>query len=111
VPAATPLPAASDDSAARKQLEAGWRTRAQRARQSVTDTAARVATLEQQVQQLAGKSLASTDTFEIMRLRQQRESLEAQLKEARAASQKAVEQLGGLEDEARRAGVPPGWIR
>ena len=111
-PAPTPLPTAtSDDSAQRRAQEAGWRARAQRARQVVDQTAARVTTLEQQVARVAGETMASTDTNQILRLRAQREALENQLKDAREASRIAVEQLANVEEEARRAGVPPGWIR
>lgn len=34
-----------------------------------------------------------------------------QKEEAEAALRAAEERLAGLEDEARRAGVPPGWVR
>jgi chromosome segregation ATPase len=111
-PAPTPLPTATtDDSAERRQLEAGWRTRAQRARQVVAQTAARVTTLEQQIARVAGDTMASTDTNQILRLQAQRQSLETQLNDARQANSTAKEQLANLEEEARRAGVPPGWIR
>jgi hypothetical protein len=111
-PAPTPLPTAtSDDSAARRAQEMGWRTRAQRARQVVAESAARVAALEKQIERVGGETLASTDTNQILRLRAQREALENQLKDAREASRIAVEQLANVEEEARRAGVPPGWIR
>jgi hypothetical protein len=111
-PAPTPLPTAtSDDSAARRAQEAGWRARALRARQVVDQTVARVTTLEQQVARIAGDTMASTDTNQILRLQAQRQSLETQLNEARLANKTALEQLANLEEEARRAGVPPGWIR
>lgn len=110
-PAATPAPAAGDDSAERRAQEAGWRARAQRARQQVNETAARVTALEDQIQKNLGRSLASTDTNEIIRLRAQKEGLEKQLAAAREANSAAVQQLADLEEEARRAGVPPGWLR
>ena len=111
-PAPTPLPTATtDDSADRRAQEVGWRTRAQRARQVVAQTAARVTALEQQIARVAGDTMASTDTNQILRLQTQRQSLEAQLNDAREASKTAQEQLADVEEEARRAGVPPGWIR
>jgi hypothetical protein len=97
--------------AERGSSEEDWRAEADLLKRRLADASAALADAEKQVQSIAGQLLLTTDTYEMMRLRQQKEAAEAQLAQARANVSAADGNLKAFEERARRAGVPPGWIR
>jgi hypothetical protein len=115
-PTASPTPdaaAAAFEAERQRQAaeEASWRGRAAAARDAVATNEAAVAKLQDEAGRLANRILLSTDTNEILRLRAEQQKVQASLDAARnelEASRKAVDDL---QEEARRAGVPPGWVR
>lgn len=122
-PAATPAPRgsrsgaddASSESDARKRQEAFWRADLGRARGKVRAAEARVADLEARIADLSEDRRPSPpDLLDPSRL-QKREAEKrkaiGQLEEAREALADARKALDALLEEARRKGVPPGWLR
>jgi predicted nucleic acid-binding Zn-ribbon protein len=70
-----------------------------------------VAKLDQEAARLANRILMSTDTNEILRLRAEQQKVQASLDAARSELEASRKALENLQEEARRAGVPPGWVR
>lgn len=91
--------------------EAQWRERAREAKQELKDSEARVHALEEQASQLFGRIQASTDTNELLRLRAEQQELTKQVDEAKIMLETTRKEFRDLAEEARRAGVPPGWVR
>ena len=91
--------------------EAQWRQRAKEAKEEVQQAQANVRTLEEKASELFGRIQASTDTNEILRLRAEQENLTKQVEEAKIILGTTRKELRDFEDEARKAGVPPGWVR
>jgi polyhydroxyalkanoate synthesis regulator phasin len=122
-PSSAPVPAAArsaarpaaDDSAARAREQAAWRGRAAAARADVARSEARVAQLERQLAELANpmryRQQNPQDPYNVLTQDQERVGLQQQLEEARRAVDAAKKALENLEEEARRRGVPPGWLR
>ena len=105
-----------DDPAARapqtpEQSQAEWRTRIADQRAAVTHAEADVASSEAEVGNLASRIRMSTDTNEILRLQAEQEQARNAQEGARQRIQQAKKALEDLLEEARRQGVPPGWLR
>ncbi len=93
------------------QEEASWRERARRTYEAVRNAAANLDRLKAERERLLGDALRSTDTNEILRLRAQAAEVGEEIARAEAALTDAREDVRILEEDARRASVPPGWIR
>ena len=93
--------------------ESGWRARAADRRNAVRVAESRVQTLEAQVAGLRN-DMTITNTQDPNRLQTQGRELadaQANLESAKRELDAARQALAGLEDEARRAGAMPGWVR
>ena len=113
-PEPTPDAAAQALEAERQRMaaeEAGWRNRAGAARETVRTADAEVTRLQDEAARIANRILMSTDTNEILRLRAEQQKVQASLEAARAGLDAARKALDDLQEEARRAGVPVGWVR
>ena len=94
----------------RKLTEAEWRFRAAPIRSDLEDAEKRVTQLESEIEQLERQRLALLplqDLQTTQALDEARRNLEAS-REARKAARKAWDDL---EEDARRAGAYPGWLR
>jgi hypothetical protein len=104
-----------DANAAVPKDEATWRQRADAARARITDAAAIVASAEQRLAEL--RSDIAPDTADPqnpfrMQTRESEVKVETErLESSRAELAAAKQALTDLEDEARRASIPPGWLR
>ncbi len=109
---ATPVPAPGDNTedAARAE-ESQWRQRARDARSAVRIAEQEVQKQDDLLTQLRGQRLQSTDTNEILRLGAAIEKAQKDQADARAALELAQKALADFENEAHRAGIPPGWVR
>jgi hypothetical protein len=95
----------------RADQETAWRDRARQARARVQTAQDAVARLKAEKDKALGDALRSTDTNEIMRLRGRATELDDEIRQAEGELQDGLDGQRELEDEARQAGVPPGWIR
>lgn len=93
------------------QDEKTWRAQAAELRQEIQAAEQKLKALEEQVNKLFGDIQRSTDTYEILRLRGEQDKLGEQIKMAKRELDGVRQELVQLEESARRAGVPPGWIR
>jgi len=100
-------------SAGRQGKEAYWRGRAARLRQAVEEADAKVRDLEARITSLRN-DMSPTNTQDPNRLqtrdRELREAMDS-LDVARREADTARKALADLDDEARRAGALPGWVR
>jgi hypothetical protein len=92
-----------------------WRQRVEQQQRLIESAATRtrqlegqLVALEQDVQPPGGDVL---DPQRLQNREGQKAELRQQLDEAREALEKARSGLGEIEDQARRAGIPPGWLR
>jgi hypothetical protein len=92
-------------------VEGDWRNRAEQQRQAIATAEAAVVSLEEASKELGLRILMSTDTYEILDLRRQQQEMAGQVEEARRNVAQAKQAMDDLETEARRARVPPGWLR
>lgn len=93
------------------QVEEQWRSRADEARNAIQTAEAAVQSLDEAAKDLGLRVLMSTDTYEILDLRRQQQEITEQVEQAKRNVVQARQALDDLETEARRAGVPPGWLR
>lgn len=107
---ATPAPSSDAEGARRAAEETQWRAQARQFRGAVATTQKRIDDLEQQTARLAGTVLQSTDTYQIIRLREDQQKLARSLDDAKQALAQQKKDLEAFEDRARRAGIPPAWI-
>lgn len=91
--------------------EASWRSDAREARKEVTRAEQELSKREQDVTRIAGEILRSTDTNAILRLRAEQQTASEAVAQAKQALEDAKKARTDLEDRARAAGVPPGWLR
>ena len=105
----------ADSPAERRTEEAAWRARAAGARAAVKAAQNAVAEVQAkmrgpQSQPTPSDGLRQDPDF-LLTTSKEREELAERMAAAQAALTAAREALSALEDEARRAGIPPGWLR
>lgn len=109
-PAAVPSPETGPDSPGNG---VAWRARAEAARAAVRGSETHVKQIEERIAML-NADVAPTgfgDPFRLQTLEAQKAQARAELDKAKEALSKAQKALEDLEDEARRQGIPPGWLR
>jgi len=92
-------------------VEEQWRSRADAARSAIQTAEDAVRSLEEESKALNLRVLMSTDTNEILDLRRQQQEMATQVEQAKQNLVQAKQAMDDLETEARRASVPPGWLR
>lgn len=101
-PAAPPEAAGDEDR---------WRNRMAEARQAVEQAERRAVELQTRVNRLWADFTARDDPAQRAAIEQDRLAALAELEETRAEAEELARAVDDLRDEARRAGVPPGWLR
>jgi len=117
-PAAKPAANAASSSADSAGAEASWRQQAQAARDAITAAEQGVAKAESALgsvrtgisQPLPSDGLRQTPPNAMVKEASQ-EKAESDLAQARASLAQAKAALVDLEERARKASVPPGWLR
>ena len=101
---ATPPEAAVDD-------EQRWRNRMAEAQQAVERAERRAAELQTRADRLWADFTARDDPAQRAAIEQERLAALDELEETRTEADELARAVADLRDEARRAGVPPGWLR
>jgi hypothetical protein len=107
-PSTTPSHGVADDSDARARQEKAWRERAESARRAVTMAEKAVVAADREAGRIA---IMAPPRGNYERWLNAKNNADQQAAAARAALEAAKKNVEEVEEEARRAGVPPGWVR
>ncbi|MGE5358721.1 MAG: hypothetical protein ACM3NQ_06850, partial [Bacteroidales bacterium] len=91
--------------------EAWWRNRITEVRAALERNKLLVDSLQTRANALVNDFEARDDPAQRMMLKQEREKALAELQRVKDEIAAATKQIADIEEEARRAGVPPGWLR
>ena len=91
--------------------EAYWRARIDAARENQRMNESFHEALQSQINGLSADFTARDDPYQRAKIADDRQKKLAELARVKSEIDKAKKQILEIEDEARRAGVPPGWIR
>ncbi len=91
--------------------EERWRNRMAEARRAVEQAERRTADLQTRVNRLWADFTARDDPAQRAAIEQDRLAALAELEETRAEADDLARAVDDVREEARRAGVPPGWLR
>jgi DNA repair exonuclease SbcCD ATPase subunit len=91
--------------------EQRWRNRMAEARQALDEAERRATELQTRVNRLWADFTGRDDPAQRAAIEQERQAALAELEETEAEADELAQAIADLRDEARRAGVPPGWLR
>jgi hypothetical protein len=91
--------------------EASWRNRITQAREALARNEAFAAALQSQLNGLSQDYGAAADNFARAKVGEQRDKALAEMQRVRTDIELSKKQIADIEEEARKAGVPPGWLR
>ena len=121
-PATAPAPAASDknaekngsadkDGSADKNDEKTWRKRIADARESLQRSQAFADALQSQLNALSTDFVNRDDPIQRQHIAKQRDGVVAELDRVKKEVAAQTKAISDIQEEARRAGVPAGWVR
>ena len=93
------------------QGEAAWREKITQAREALRRNEVFLQALQTRVNSLATDYYGRDDPYQKMRLAGEREQAIQEMEKVKADIEASKKQVADIEEEARRAGVPPGWLR
>ena len=93
------------------KTEAYWRNRVNQAREDIRRNEAFREALQSRVNALTADFTARDDPFQRAKIADDRQKALAEMARLSEDIEKGKKHISDIEDEARRAGVPPGWIR
>ena len=91
--------------------EQRWRNRMAEARQALEAAERRAAELQARANRLWADFTGRDDPAQRAAIEQERQAALDELEETEAEADELARTIADLRDEARRAGVPPGWLR
>jgi colicin import membrane protein len=91
--------------------EAYWRARITMAREDIRRNEAFKEALQSRINALTADFAARDDPYQRAKVSDDRQKALAELGRVSDEIEKTKKQIADIEDEARRAGVPPGWLR
>lgn len=94
-----------------KKNEAHWRQRMQQARDAMQRAEVVVAALQSRIDALSADFVNRDDPAQRARIATDRDTAIQELERLKKEMQQFAKATTGIQDEARRAGVPPGWVR
>lgn len=112
--AATSAPPAAEprsDAKAEVRNEQYWRKRTQALRDQLERDRTLTDALQSRVNALTADVISRDDPAQRAKLSLDRQKALAELERLKAAVSDGTKAIADLEEEARRAGVPPGWLR
>jgi hypothetical protein len=99
------------DQEARANDEKRWRARITEAREALERSEIFAQALQSQINALQADFVARDDPAQRALIEQQRKKSLAQLDQVKAEIVTQKKAIADIQEEARRAGVPPGWLR
>jgi hypothetical protein len=105
-PAADAPPAADP-----KQNEAGWRQRVQAERDALARAQTFAEALQSRINALSNDFTSRDDPAQRAVISTDRQKALAELDRVKLEIQKHTKAISGIQEEARKSGVPPGWVR
>jgi hypothetical protein len=102
---ATPAAPAGD------QGEALWRGKITQAREALRRNEVFLQALHTRVNSLATDYFGRDDPYQKMKLADERQQAIQEMEKVKADVEASKKQVADIEEEARKAGVPPGWLR
>jgi hypothetical protein len=109
-PSADPEPAPSDAASARGD-ESTWRKRMADAREALQRSQTFAEALQNQLNSLATDFVNRDDPAQRSLIAQKRDSVTAELERVKREVADQTKAISAIQEEARRAGVPAGWVR
>lgn len=106
-PASTSSPAAADP----KKDEAFWRERISKARDELARQELFLQALQSRANGLYAEFTARDDPAQRLLLERDRQRVLNEMERVSADIERLKKEVADIEEEARRAGVPPGWLR
>ena len=103
--------AAPQDEDARAKDEQQWRARMAEARLALDRSKTFAQALQSQINGLYADFTARDDPAQRASIERERQKSLAELERVKSEIQAQTKAIADLEEEARRAGVPPGWLR
>ena len=91
--------------------EAWWRKRMTEARESLRRNEAFLEALQSRVNALSTDFVNRDDPYQRARIADDRQKALAEMDRVKADVELGKKQIDDIEEEARKAGVPPGWLR
>jgi hypothetical protein len=91
--------------------EAWWRARMSQAREELRRNEAFAEALQSRINALTNDFAARDDPFQRARIGEDRVRALAEMDRVKADIEVQKKKIAEIEEEARRAGVPPGWLR
>jgi hypothetical protein len=91
--------------------EKAWRGRIEQARESVRRNEAFAEALQSRINALTGDFASRDNPVQRAKIGEDRQKALAELERVRNDVQLGKKQIADIEEEARKAGVPPGWLR
>jgi hypothetical protein len=104
-------PAASTNAGDARGTEEQWRGRITQARESVRRNEAFAEALQSRINALTTDFVNRDNPVQRRQVGEDRVKALAELERVRSDIEKGKKQIGDIEEEARKAGVPPGWLR
>jgi len=115
LPPATPpeqqKPAEPPAKAEEQKDEAWWRARMAQTREELRRNEVFADALQSRVNALSNDAANIDDPYQRAKAAQDRQKAIAELDRVKAEIEQSKKQISDIEEEARKAGVPPGWLR
>jgi hypothetical protein len=94
-----------------KQNEAGWRQRVQAERDALARAQTFAEALQSRINALSNDFASRDDPAQRAAISTDRQKALAELDRVKLEIQQHTKAISGIQEEARKSGVPPGWVR
>ena len=94
-----------------KKDQAAWRQRVQASRDALSRAETFAEALQSRINSLSNDFASRDDPAQRARVATDRQKALAELDRVKQEIQQHTKAIAGIQDEARKAGVPPGWVR
>jgi hypothetical protein len=91
--------------------EAWWKQRMVQAREGLRRNEAFLEALQSRINSLSADFVARDDPYQRAKIGEDRQKALAEMERVQSEIALGKKQIGDIEEEARKAGVPPGWLR